>query len=140
MSWEVMVVLLMVAVPVLWSLASPGTAAPPRLPPPVVREAEALPHETAWDDEEAIVRAERPAPVLEELEGPQVLSLEPLDARPALYEAEPDRAGEHARFHRRVAAPEAREEAAPPFLDAGGLRRAMLTAEVLGAPRSLRPL
>jgi hypothetical protein len=75
--------------------------------------------------------------------GSAVVSLEPLDARPPAFDVEPNRAAEHRRFHRGVAPtpPEVQDTAGPlARLDAAELRRAVLLAEVLGAPRSLRPL
>lgn len=147
MTWEA-AVLLVVLVPILWSFLGQGTASP-RLPtaaapaPPADPDVPALPGGTMRAGEPA-ARPERPAPALEELDGAPVVSLEPLAPRPeprrAAKDAEPSRAEEHARFRRKVAAPADPAPDAAPFLDARELRRAMLMAEVLGPPRSLRPL
>lgn len=93
-------------------------------------------------DEEAVDLAELrpPRPVEHVPEAVRVydpvVSLEPLHV---------DRPAEHQRFHRRVAAPDAVAAPAPtgPSVAAalrapGALRRAVLLAEVLGPPRSLR--
>ena len=140
---------------VLWTLRAGNS---PRLQPaaPVRRErlpgpAEAAPilltvTRRADSAPEAMMRPERPAPTLEALESPAVVSLEPLAARPvprrSARDAEPSRAEEHARLRRKAAAPAQTDPAsgAEPFLDARELRRAMLMAEVLGPPRALRPL
>lgn len=161
MRVEAAVVLLVVLLPFLWLLLSPATASP-RLP------AAAAPRRTADDMEdempdvpplpagrmraaeapapEAVARPERLAPAPEALDGHAVVSMEPLAARPAprrtAQDAEPNRVEEHARFRRRVAAPSQADPAAEaaPFLDARELRRTLVMAEVLGPPRSLRPL
>jgi hypothetical protein len=148
MTWEA-AVLFVVLFPILWSLVGRGTASP-RLPtaaapaPPADPDSPALPGGTMRAADVA-GRPERPAPALEALDGPPLVSLEPLAPRPdprrTARDAEPSRAEEHARFRRKDAAPPADPVAgAAPFLDARELRRAMLMAEVLGPPRSLRPL
>ena len=145
MTWEA-AVLFVVLFPILWSLLGQGTASP-RLPtaaapaPPPPPDVPALPGGTMRAGDLAPV--ERPA--LEALDGAPVVSLEPLDPRPVprrtAQDAEPNRAEEHARFRRKAAAePADPTPDAAPFLDARELRRALLMAEVLGPPRSLRPL
>lgn len=88
-----------------------------------------------------------------DLRGAEVVSLEEaapmsLEARPVplrdvSLELEVDRTAEHNRFHKRyVEAPPARAEDAPSLLDElrdpGGARRAVLMAEILGPPVSMR--
>jgi hypothetical protein len=146
MSWEA-AVLFVVLVPILWSLLGQG-AASPRLPAPAPaapadHDVPALP--AARAEGLAAARPERAAPALEALDGQAVVTLEPLAPRPVprrdARDAEPDRAEEHARFRRKgAAAPADAPSGAEPFLDAGELRHALRMAEVLGPPRSLRPL
>lgn len=95
-----------------------------------------------------LARRERPAPQPEALHGPTVVSLEPLGPRPAplraAFDVEPSRMAEHARLRRGASAPAPAERRPPePRLrlrGVGELRRAVLLAEVLGPPRSLRTL
>lgn len=161
MTWEILFVLLFVLFPLLQALLGRG-GEPPQLPseqdaaeehddlagvPPLPVPLEAEP----FTDEEdhvpgLLARRARPAPPPEELHGPPVLSLEPLAPRPAplraAYDVEPGRFAEHARF-RRVAEARAERRPAAPRLSlrgTGDLRRAVLLAEVLGPPRSLRTL
>jgi hypothetical protein len=125
--WE-LVPILLIAVAVVHSMLG-QVEEPSRLP-------------TLAEDEPEDEALEPPA-----LPDSGVVSLEPLDPRPAparmAFDVEPSRRAEHARFHRRVAAPEPVEAPAVPRLrirDAGELRRAVILAEVLDRPRALRPL
>jgi len=153
-KWETLFVLLFVLIPLIQALLGPRAvdageehddpAVAPPLPVPLQAE--------AFADEEdhvpgLLARGERPAPEPEELHGPPVLSLEPLAPRPsplrAAFDVEPSRTAEHARFHRRTARAAVERPAPEPRLQlrgAGELRRAVLLAEVLGPPRSLRTL
>ena len=91
------------------------------------------------------VPAPAPSPIeavsLESTAPPLVVSLEPTRI---------DRAAEHARFRARTAAPVPVVSGPPPrtsgfglagmLRERGGLRRAVVLAEVLGPPRSLQPI
>ena len=159
MKWELLFVLLFVIFPLLQALLGRGGEPPVLDPgeeeyddlagvPPLPLPVEAEP----FTDEEdhvpgLLARRERPEPEPEELHGPPLVSLEPLAARPAplraAFDVEPNRIAEHARFHRRtahVAADPQPPESRLRLRGAGDLRRAVLLAEVLGPPRSLRTL
>lgn len=141
MTWEVILVILLGTV--AWGLLDRHSASP-RLPAPPRGEPGDAGAADFWAAEPAPAeRGGRPAPLPEDVNGPAVVSLEPLDVRPPAYDVEPNRAAEHRRFHRGVAPTpsEVQDTAGPlPRLDAAELRRAVLLAEVLGPPRSLRPL
>lgn len=88
----------------------------------------------------------RAAEVVSLEEAPALMSLEarPVPQWDGSLEMEVDRTAEHNRFHKRyVEAPPARTEAAHSLLDElrepGGARRAVLMAEILGPPVSMRP-
>lgn len=109
--------------------------------------------ETADEEEEqAVARIPDIAP--EPIHTAEAVSLEPVTVReevvrplPAplvksLEVTELDRKAEHERFHRRIARPAAAPASPPRMTDQlrsrEGVRRAVLMAEILGPPRSLR--
>jgi len=158
-KWEILFALLFVVFPLLQALLGRGAEPPPAdaedeehddfaAVPPLPAPQQAEPFADEEDHVPGLMaRRERPAPAPEELHGPPVVSLEPVAPRAAplraAFDVEPNRAAEHARLHRRaVQAPVAPRPSEPrlKLRGAGELRRAVLVAEVLGPPRSLRTL
>jgi hypothetical protein len=124
---------------------TPGTPAP-ALP----RPAEPDPW---WEveDDGTLPQLELPEPVqlatYEPLTGALEVPARPLPSLPVALDAEVDRDAEHLRFHTRIDRPRAASVAAPSpgaedaaraLRGRAALRRAIIAAEILGPPRSLR--